>query len=260
MPKRKKKEVVETAVPTAPTAPAAVEPKKEEDAEDPELDKENAGGIEDQVKEIAERREDDEDIQKLRDIIDTLLAQKAFDEGEEKEDPFAEKNEDGNPDELETMKGDEDPEEEEKLDSEDDEDANCDGEFDDPVPGENTDLKTLNTDSIDRIVRERVKVSLIGSKINLDGLEDMDLKSAKKAVIRAVRPGIRLDGKSTAFVNALYACCADDINERTTKDTQYQRKQMFNKDSGEALRPKKLESTSARERMVEAMRNNKKED
>ena len=272
-------EVVESAAPTNPVAPPKAE---KEDADIAAVGgKKEGGDIETQVKEIAERREDDEDIQKLRNIIDTLLAQKAFDDEDEKADPIdvVAQNKDGDEtDEEINQDGDEEDLEKENLNGEEDEEENmdceegdkktfdgkdcvdCDSEDDDPMPGQNTDLKTLNTDSIDRIVRERVKVGLVGRKINLDGLEDLSLKAAKKAVIRAIRPSIRLDGKSTAFINALYECCADDINARATKDTRYQKRQMFNKDSAEAFKPAKLESTSARERMIAAQRNHKKED
>ena len=272
-----KNEVVESA---APADPVAAKPEKEDDSDVAAVGgKKEEGGVEEQVSEIQERREDDEDIQKLCNIIDTLLAQKAFDDADEEAEPAVnpapKENKDGGVDEVETLKGDGEEEEGENMDGEDEEenmdcgddktvldgqDCECDSEDEDTQPGQNTDLKTLNTDSIDRIVRERVKVGLIGRKINLDGLEDLSLKAAKKAVIRAVRPAIRLDGKSDAFINALYECCADDIKARETKDTRYQKRQMFNKDAAEAMKPAKLESTSARERMIAAQRKNNKED
>lgn len=271
-------EVVESA---APADPVAAAPEKEDDSGVAAVGgKKEEGGVEEQVNEIQERREDDEDIQKLCNIIDTLLAQKAFDDANEEANPApaaAEENEDGGVDEVETLKGDgededeenmdgEETTEEENTDGEDEENMDCgencnkDSEDEDPQPGQNTDLKTLNTDSIDRVVRERVKVCMIGQKLNLDGLEDLSLKAAKKAVIRAVRPAIRLDGKSDAFINALYECCEDDVNSRETKDTRYQKRQMFNKDAAEAMKPAKLESMSARERMIARQKNNNKED
>lgn len=263
-------EVVESAL---PADPVAEKPEKEEDGADFAAvgGKEEEGDIEKQVNEISERREDDEDIKTLCDIIDTLLAQKAFDEADEEQKSAVEpteENEDGDVDEVETLKGDGvEEEEEENMDGEEEEEnmdcgdnCNKDSDDEDTQPGQNTDLKQLNTDSIDKIVRERVKVGIIGRKINMDGLEDMSLKAAKKAIIRAVRPAIRLDGKSDSFIDALYACCADDINARSTKDTQYQKRQMFNKDAAEAMKPAKLESTSARERMIASQRKINKED
>lgn len=273
-----KNEVVESAT---PADPVAAKPEKEDADVAAVGGEEGKGGIEDQVKEIKEQRSDDEAIQKLCNIIDTLLAQKAFDDADEEAEPAVnpapKENEDGGVDEVETLKGDGEDEEDENMDGDGEEEENmdcgdgdktvldgkdceCDSEDEDTQPGQNTDLKTLNTDSIDRIVRERVKVGLIGRKINLDGLEDLSLKAAKKAVIRAVRPAIRLDGKSDAFINALYECCADDIKARETKDTRYQKRQMFNKDAAEAMKPAKLESVSARERMIAAQRKNNKED
>ena len=60
------------------------------------------------------------------------------------------------------------------------------------------------------------------------GLERMNLMKARKAVIKAVRPGMRLDGKSAAFINAAYAMACEEIRTRKRKDTKYQKRQMFN--------------------------------
>ena len=256
-------EVVKTS--PAPDMPG--EEKKDEDTFP--KDEETPAALEEQVQAVKERHEDDEDVQLLCNIIDTLLAQKAFDESDDEKD---ETNSDDT-DELETLKGDSDDEDdelnkdeddedkEEKLDSDDDEDENCDSEDEDTEPGQNTELKTLNTDSIDRIVRERVKLGMIGRKVNLDGLEDLSIKAAKKAIIRAVRPGVRLDGKSDAYINAMYDCAVDDINHRSQDSTQRQKKQLFNKDSA-SDKPvsAKLESSAARERMIARQRKNNKEE
>ena len=246
-------------------APDAVGEKKEDEAAAAE---EKPATLEAQVEAVKERHEDDEDVQLLCDIIDTLLAQKAFGETAEKTDDV---------DELEAMKGDEDdtdetlPEDDEVKEDGDDlededkdeefdgDDENCDSDDEDTDPGQNTELKQLNTDSIDRIVRERVKLGLVGRKLNMDGLEDLSIRSAKKAIIKAVRPGIRLDGKSNAYINAAYDLAAAEINSRATKDTGYQKRQMFNKDSREAA-PVKTESSEARARMIARAQNKNKED
>ena len=247
-------------------APDAVGEEKKDEAI---VEEDKPATLEAQVEAVKERHEDDEDVQLLCDIIDTLLAQKAF--GEAKADDV---------DELQKMNGDVDEEEEkaevfedkELEEDEDDtngekkeeefdggDDENCDSEEEDTEPGQNTELKQLNTDSIDRIVRERVKLGLVGRKLNMDGLEDLSIRSAKKAIIKAVRPGIRLDGKSNAYINAAYDLAAAEINSRATKDTGYQKRQMFNKDSREAA-PVKTESSEARARMIARAQNKNKED
>ena len=282
-----------TEGPAAPAEPVVekkveAEKKVEEDEGEEEEEEENIP-IEDKAKEIKARHEDDEDVQMLCDIIDTLLAQKDFDaadepvdeekkeeedpfaedgkdcencdgdEEEEKEDPFAE---DGDPDELEELKGDGDEDDENFLEDcddpfkedgeeeeEEEEEENLDCE-DSPIPSFANAGKKLNADSIDRIVRERIKIGMIGRKINLDGLENMSAMKAKKAIINKMRPSIRLDGKSSAYINATYDCCVDDINRNTRKGTSAQRKQMFNQDTADMRRVDNNSAEAARNRMI----------
>ena len=84
----------------------------------------------------------------------------------------------------------------------------------------------MNMDSIDAIVSQKLELGKIGAKLNLDGLETMEIKEAKQKVIMAVKPGMRLDGKSDAYVDAAYEVAKDIANEmKTTND---QRQQMAN--------------------------------
>lgn len=86
--------------------------------------------------------------------------------------------------------------------------------------------ETMNMDSIDAIVSQKLELGKIGQKLNLDGLETMDIKAAKQKVIMAVKPGMRLDGKSDAYIDAAYEVARDIANEmKTTND---QREQMAN--------------------------------
>ena len=55
----------------------------------------------------------------------------------------------------------------------------------------------------------------------------MNISAAKKAIIKAVRPEMRLDGKSDAFVNAAFEYAVADVEARGKKDVGYQKKQMF---------------------------------
>ena len=182
---------------------------------DPE-DEEEAMGI------IANQ---DEDIDYLFDIIDTLLAER-------------------------DMKKDAEGEEEEAVAEEEEvlpEDEETDGD-DDPIPYVEEEDVPLNTDAVDAIVRQRIQIGMIGRALNLDGLEKMKPLAAKKRIIKAVRPGIRLDGKSKAYINAAYDCAVADIKS-AKKGTGYQKKQMFNKDSRIVKSTPSAES--AREKMIE---------
>lgn len=224
--------------------------KENRDRRDEEGEPEDIEG----AKEVIAQQDCDMNI--LFDIIDTLLAEKAFDEAAE--EPAAE----GNEDEGEAQ---EDPEEVPAGDGEEDEEEGTgeavvlDGD-DDAIPCQDeSDVSTgekMNTDSVDKIIRTRIKLGMIGKQINLDGLENMSIMGAKKAIINAVRPSMRLDGKSAAFINAAFECACDDINKSTRKGTDYQKKQMFNKDSRQAEAKDETSSMSARERMI-ARRQNK---
>ncbi len=188
----------------------------------------------------------DSDIQALLDIVDTLLAQKAFDEGAP-EDP--------------TANGDEGEEEPKPQDpaangDEGEEEPKADGD-DDPVPSA-TPSDVLNTDSVDAIVRQRVQIGVAAEMLHLDGLDSMSLGAAKKAIIRAVRPDMRLDGKSSAYVNAMFDCAMADIKKQSRKDTRFQKQQMFN---GGTRADSASDGTSAADRrqaMIDR-RQNKKE-
>ena len=194
----------------------------------------------------------DEDLGILFDIIDTLLAEKDFNKTDSEpavEEPAAEP----------VVVQDEGEEEEpvigaavDNADPEPAEETNTDeGE---PEPEE--EKPTMNADSIDAIVRERIQIGMMGRKVNLDGLELMDSTKARKAIIQAVRPSLRLDGKSDAYIKAAYDMAVADIEAGSQKDTGYQKRQMFNKDGRQT--EDQGGSAHARQRMIN--RQNKKED
>lgn len=149
-------------------------------------------------------------------------------------------------------------------DTDDDDDLNEDEDDDDDDDTDGTPLPnmrknaTMNADSIDRIVRERIKLGMIGRAINLDGLENKDILSAKKAIIKRMRPGIRLDGKSAAYIAAAYDCAVEDIKSNSAKGTKAQRKQMFNKDAADKKRVPGTSADQARKRMIDRMNNKSK--
>lgn len=221
--------------------------------------------IEDQVAEIKENRDrrdaegepenveaaktviadQDDDIGILCDIIDTLLAQREFDAEAEPaaQDPTVEepavKAADGEGECIE-------------QDSEDD-DIPSSAPADEPMK--------MNADSIDAIVRQRIQLGMVGRSLNLDGLENMSIMQAKKAVITAVRPNMRLDGKSATFINAAYEMATAEVNSRGSSSVPAQKKQMFNQDSRIAESTNTGDSAAnARQRMMDRQMNKKKED
>lgn len=184
----------------------------------------------------------DEDIGILFDIIDTLLANADFQKAdaepatEEPATPTA-----GAEPEAKDGEGEETPVIGAAV-SEDGDDT------EEPVEG--TPVTTMNADSVDAIVRTRIQLGMVGRKLNLDGLEMMRIMDAKKAIINAVRPGLRLDGKSTAYINAAYDMAVGTINADSVKDTNYQKKQMFNSDGKPSAAVVEESAEAARGRMI----------
>ena len=84
---------------------------------------------------------------------------------------------------------------------------------------------SMNADSADEMIRQRLSICRVGDKLNMDGLEGMSIMDAKKAIIAKVLPGLRLDGRSDAYVDASYDLAVGKVNER--KGVEYQRSQMY---------------------------------
>lgn len=102
---------------------------------------------------------------------------------------------------------------------------------------------------------ELLRVVRVGDRLNMDGLETMSVKDAKKAVLGKLKPTLHLDGKSAAYVNAAFDMAVSEMNER--KDTNYQRFQMMH---GDGKPPVKQtgSASEARQRMID--RRMKKEE
>ncbi len=169
----------------------------------------------------------DEDIDTLLGVIDVLKAAGTVTDGAENEDA------DG---------------EEENADSDG---CQKDGEGEEPK----TDRKDRRADSATDF-RELLRVVRVGDNLNMDGLETMSVKSAKKAVLRKLKPSLRLDGKSAAYVNAAFDMAVSELKSR--KDTNYQRRQMMHQDS--AVRPQKSIGSAAEARQKMIDRRMKKEE
>lgn len=132
----------------------------------------------------------DSDIQKLLDFIAQLQAKIDFDEAS---------SEETNTDE----EGDPQPE---------------------AAPAEEKKEESLNMDSIDAIVSQKIELIRLGDKLHMDGIDAMKPMDAKKAIIKKVNPNIRLDGKDKAYIDAMYDITKESIGRR--KGVDYQRQQM----------------------------------
>lgn len=227
---------------------------RRDEGEEP-ADKEAAMGV------IAQQ---DGDMDILFDIIDTLLAERDFDSACDTDGKNCDGDEGAAPAPAATVPA-------KAKENGDDEgtpveppaEENTDGD-DDDIPATNASevgKSVLNVDAVDQIVRQRIQLGIVGRALNMDGLENMGIMAAKKAVIRAVRPGMRLDGKSAAYINAAYDYAVADVNSRNRKDTSYQIKQMFNQDGRQPAPADDGDSSiKARQRMIDRQQNKKKED
>lgn len=182
----------------------------------------------------------DEDMGILFDIIDTLMAKADYGKVDAEpavEEPAAPAAEPA----VEDVEGEEPPAVGVAVDENDDGVNTDEGE---PAPA-----PTVNADSVDEIIRTRIQLGMVGRQLNLDGLEMMGIMEAKKAIINAVCPGMRLDDKSAAYVDAAYDMAVTDIEAKSVKDTDYQKHQMFNAD-GKPAEVVEDSSAAARDRMI----------
>lgn len=135
----------------------------------------------------------------------------------------------------------------------------------DAAEDESKSAEKLNHDSAESMVeakvRQRVELIRLGERLNLDGIEALTDDAAKKKVIQAVMPTIRLDGKNSAYIDAAYDIAKDKANARKTVNDQ--RAQTFNADAANAATQqkaaKKYDPDAARQRMI-ARNSGEKED
>lgn len=160
----------------------------------------------------------DEDIDTLLEVIEGMKAQQDFDSADTDEETNAD---------------------------EDNEDCGTEN-----TDGDNGKSENLNMDSVDRLVSQKLALCRLGDTLRMDGIEGMSIPEAKKAIIKKVKPTIRLDGKSGAYIDAMFDIVKSSIEEG--KSTDRQRGQMFNADARSKVQPIGESSASkARARMIE---------
>lgn len=109
--------------------------------------------------------------------------------------------------------------------------------------------KSLNNDSADDIVRQRLSICRIGDKLHMDGLENMSIKQGKKAIIAKVLPNMRMDGKSDTYIDAMYDLAVGEVNKH--KDVAYQRRQMTEQGPKQRTDSNDSMAATARKKMIE---------
>lgn len=152
-------------------------------------------------------------------------------------------------------------------------DPNCDGDdsdsnMDEEDQDENADEddinkdeedKSVNMDSVDKIVGKKLRnyldVCRVADRLNLDGVENMSLTNARKKVIAAVNPKLRLDGKTDTYIQAAYDIAKQSIAAR--KKTDDQRKKIMTKNNDSMDSGAVSSAAAAREKMIERRENHK---
>ena len=114
-------------------------------------------------------------------------------------------------------------------------------------------VNTYSIDKINQIVSERLNLGRLGDRLNLKGLETLRPFEAKKRLILALKPGLRLDGKGAAYINTAFDIAVQELSRR--KDTGYQRGQIFSYDGISAADTGKSKAQAARENMLAIMKN-----
>ena len=82
----------------------------------------------------------------------------------------------------------------------------------------------------------------------------MSAMNAKKAIIKKLKPALRLDGQSTSYINAAFDLALSELNAR--KDTNFQRGQMFNRDSARPTHTGGSAAADSRQKMIDRMAKN----
>ena len=216
----------------APEETAEVTEEEEDLEEDGFDDLEELKGHKDAEDEDLEEEEEEEEF--IEDEDDEFVdeeEEETLTEGDDEEEEPEDENEDGIFSEavgtaignnLSRKKEREDSEEEEPEDEDDDEDeifnADCGGR-----------KSRMDEADIDRLVSQKLRMDKLGEMVGIHGLAHKSVAYGKRAIIKKVRPGVRLDGMSDTYVDACFDMARAVIKKQAKKDTAYQKRQMYNK-------------------------------
>ena len=136
-----------------------------------------------------------------------------------------------------------------KQDADDTDPDKTDGD-DTQAPAEDT---TMKMDAAERTFADMYAICQMAAKLNLDGFTPRSVLDGKKAIIRAVNPKVRLDGKSREYVDGAYEAACTAIASR--KSTSAQKAKAYGTMNADAASlPGESEAEKARKRMIENMR------
>ncbi len=217
------------------------ENKDEDDVEEETVDEVEFEEDEDEVEDEETFEDEVEDEEP-----DDEEPEEDFEEDEDDEEEVEESEED-------KFYEDEDEEEEEDFEDEDFEEEEVERKDKKHCDNDRSLSKNLNLDSIDKYIARKIDVCRTGDLLNLRGLEKMKLMDARKAVVKRVNPGIRLDGKSDSYINGLYQSARSQAMK--TRRTDRQRQAIFNHDGVEMTN--KTSAEMAREKMIKNMKGDK---
>lgn len=230
--------------------------KKNQDADD----------FEDDIPEdLTENEEEDysefEDAEEEEDDFDEDEDETEIEEDVEDEETYPDEEEETDEDEEEESEDEEDEEFEEDEDEEvelEEEEEEEQVEEDKPVPfkkdkkhcDNSRALKqNLNLDSANRYVKAKIDVCRTADLLNMN-VDNMTVKAARKAIVKKMNPGVRLDGKSDSYISAMYDVAKSQAKKR--RGTDYQRRQMFNNDSKNSVQ-RMTGAEKARNKMIKKM-------
>ena len=230
--------------------------KKNQDADD----------FEDDVPEdLTENEEEDysefEDAEEEEDDFDEDEDETEIEEDVEDEETYPDEEEEPDEDEEEESEDEEDEEFEEDEDEEvefEEEEEEEPAEEEKPVPfkkdkkhcDNSRALKqNLNLDSANRYVKAKIDVCRTADLLNMN-VDNMTVKAARKAIVKKMNPGVRLDGKSDSYISAMYDVAKSQAKKR--RGTDYQRRQMFNGDSKNSVQ-RMTGAEKARNKMIKKM-------
>lgn len=142
------------------------------------------------------------------------------------------------------------PDEEDRQDEDDDENADED-DFSEDEDGK---LESVNMDSMDKIVEQRLQdyldVCRVADRLNLDGIENLKIRDARKKIIKSVNPKLNLDGKSDSYINAAYDIVKQNLSDRKKVDDQRKRMIGSKKYDSDDCGGGESSAVKARERMI----------
>lgn len=232
--------------------------KKNQDADD----------FEDDIPEdLTENEEEDysefEDADEEEDDFDEDEDETEIEEDVEDEETYPDEEEESDEDEDEE----EESEDEEDEEFEEDEDEEVEfGEEEEEEPAEEEEpvpfkkdkkhcdnsralKQNLNLDSANRYVKAKIDVCRTADLLNMN-VDNMTVKAARKAIVKKMNPGVRLDGKSDSYISAMYDVAKSQAKKR--RGTDYQRRQMFNGDGKNSVQ-RITGAEKARNKMIKKM-------